>query len=185
MPSQPCAASGRRNLLSAEIRAALLGLVPAAIAWGGLRMLPEAGVEVFARGAATLAALLSGSHLARVPDGWLLSGAAQPVVVTEACSATGYFVTVAALLGWRLARAGRRPARVVALALVSAFPLTLAVNALRVVVLMQAHRWVIPRFPDAYGPFLHLLTGVAVFLPALIGLNLFLEFHGNTRRSSG
>ena len=60
--------------------------------------------------------------------------------------------------------------------LVMAVPLTLAINALRIIVVTQAHVWVIPLLPPAYEAFLHLLTGVAVFLPALIGLNGLLEF---------
>lgn len=68
--------------------------------------------------------------------------------------------------------------------MVAALPLTLMVNAVRIVALRQAHQWIIPRLPAAYGHFLHMLAGVAVFLPALIGLSLLLEFYGNPRRSS-
>ena len=63
----------------------------------------------------------------------------------------------------------------------SPLPLTLFVNALRVVTVTAAHRWLIPLLPSAYDAFLHLLTGVAIFLPALIALNLLLETHGRPR----
>jgi exosortase/archaeosortase family protein len=159
-------------------------MAAAALAWCGLAMFPGGEIEGFARGAAALAALFTGAPLVRVEDGWLLAGAGQPVVVTAACSATGYFVTVAALLAWRLALTGRNLMAAVGLAVVGAVPLTLAVNGLRVVVLMQAHRWIIPRFPAGYGHFLHLLVGVGVFLPLLIGLNLILEYYGSLRQQS-
>jgi len=38
-----------------------------------------------------------------------------------------------------------------------------------------------PRLEPEVAAFLHLLTGVAVFLPALIALNLLLEYHGRSR----
>lgn len=172
------------NQRGAEFRATLLSLAAAGVAWGGLQVLPQAGMEVFARGAALMAGWLTGAHPVRVDDGWLLAEGTPPVVVSEACSATGYFIIVAALLGWRLARGGRGRVQAAALAIAAAFPLTLAINALRVVVVMQAHRWVIPRLPEADAPFLHLLAGVAVFLPALIGLNLLLESHAILRQRS-
>jgi exosortase/archaeosortase family protein len=169
------------KLSAGEVRAGLHGLLASGLAWGGLQFYPTADVKWFARGAAGIASLLAGSPVERIDAGWLLGGASQPVVVSEACSATGYFLTVVALLGWRLAQRGFSPVVAVPAALVGGFVFTLFVNALRVVALMHAHHWVIPRFPDSYAPFLHLLTGVAVFLPALIALNLLLEFYGNRR----
>jgi exosortase/archaeosortase family protein len=168
--------------LGGELRAGICGVLAAGLAKGGLWLFPQAELEWFARGAASLAALLTGAPVARVEQGWLLAGAAQPVVVSELCSATGYFVVVAALLGWRLAQIRGAFLPALAGAMVAAFPVTLAVNALRVVAVIQAHRWVIPKFPAAYASFLHLLVGVGVFLPALIALNLLLEFYGNSRR---
>jgi hypothetical protein len=38
--------------------------------------------------------------------------------------------------------------------------------------------------PEAYGAFLHMLTGAAVFLPALITLNLIFEIYGRSRSTS-
>lgn len=52
-----------------------------------------------------------------------------------------------------------------------ALPLSIFLNSLRVVVVAQAHRWFIDHFPASYGPFLHMATGVAIFLPSLIALN--------------
>jgi exosortase/archaeosortase family protein len=163
-------------------RSVVLGLLAPAVAWAGLQAFPNAEVEWFARGTGLLAALLSGGSLERVDEGWLLGGSFQPVVVSAACSATHYYLTNVALLAWRLAPGRFSAPAVTGLAIAGAFPLVFFVNALRVIVVMHAHHWVIPQLPEAYGPFLHLLAGVAVFLPALVGLNLALEFYGNTRR---
>lgn len=184
MPDAIRAGETNRLRPGAELRAVLTGLCAVALACIGLRIFPAAEVELFGRGTGGLVALLTGRPIARAEDGWMLAGADRAVLVSAACSATGYFLMVVALLGWRLARTPLHAPVAGVTAIVAALPVTIFVNALRVVALLQAHRWLIPRFPENYGPFLHLLTGVGVFLPALIGLNLILEFHGNSRRRS-
>jgi len=149
-----------------------------------LKTVPWMEPDIFIAGAARLAGWVSGAAAERAPDGWTLAFAGQPLLVTAACSATDFFLMTAALLGWHGARRVDRPALLpvaAAAALVMAVPVTLAVNALRLVAVAHAHRWVIPRLPPAYDAFLHQLTGVAVFLPALIALNLLLEYHGRSR----
>lgn len=147
-------------------------------AWPGLQ------TACFAQGSARLAALLAGSPVLRVESGWMLHVAQQAVVVTEACSATGFFLTAAALLAWHLARRGRSFAVAALFALGLALPATLAINALRVVAVAHLHRWVIPALPESWGAFAHMIAGVAVFLPALIVLNLLLESHAEHRTAS-
>jgi len=102
-------------------------------------------------------------------------------VVTEACSGTSFFVMVAALVGWLVGKHFRYTAVACLMAMVGALPLAIAINAVRIVAVTQAHRWVIPHFPESYGSFLHMLTGMAAFLPALIALNLAFETYGNSR----
>lgn len=164
-----------------EIRAALATLLAAATGWLVLVRWPELEIGLFARGAARGAGLLCGSPVLRAAEGWQLPAAQTPLLVSTACSGTDYFLIVAALLGWRLARSGRSPWLAAPVAVVAAAPLTIAVNALRLAALAQAHRWIIPLLPETYAHYLHLLTGVAVFLPALIGLHLFLEYHERHR----
>jgi len=164
-----------------EVRPILAGAGVAMAAWLLLKVAPQLEIEAFARVAASLAGLLSGRGVMRIADGWLLPGAGRPVVVTAACSATGYFLILCALLGWRLSQRKRRIAVALGAAIPMAFALAVLVNSLRVVALVQAHRWVIPRFPESYGALLHMLAGVAVFLPALIALNLLLETYGRSR----
>lgn len=139
--------------------------------------------DVFAHGAARLAGLFLGVPGVRMEDGWALPFAAQPVMVTTACAATDFYLMAAALLAWHfMRRAGRMawlPA-VVAAALLAALPVTLLVNALRIVAVAHAHHWVISRLPASYDAFLHMLTGASVFLPALIALNLLLELYGRS-----
>ncbi|MEO0055089.1 MAG: hypothetical protein RLZZ50_1036 [Verrucomicrobiota bacterium] len=161
-------------------------LSAAALALAGgllaLRLAPELPLELFARGAARLASLFLGAPGLRIDEGWALPFAAQPVLVTKACSATDFYLMAATVLGWHLMRRARGLAWlpvVSAAALLAALPLTLFVNALRIVAVAHAHHWVISRVPPAYEPFLHMLAGAGVFLPALIALNLLLELHGH------
>jgi exosortase/archaeosortase family protein len=146
-----------------------------------LKLIPSLELALFAGGSARLASLFTGAPLLRVEEGWALATTGMPVVVTAACSATGYFLMVAALLGWQFARRGMSLGGAVVSGLIIGLPLSIAVNSLRIVAVMQAHRWAIPLLPEAYGSFLHMLTGVAIFLPALIALNLLLEYHGRHR----
>ena len=158
--------------------AAGAGLLAAACGGLLLVLFPPLELELFARGAAQLAGLLSGAPVLRSAEGWLLPSANLPVLVTSACSGADYFLIVAVLLGWHLSRRGRALPRAVLCGTVFACPLAIAVNALRIATLAQMHRWFIPLLPVSYAPFLHMLTGVAVFLPALIALHLLLEYHG-------
>lgn len=148
----------------------------------GLKLFPEGVEAVFIGGAARLASLFSGAAAVRMEDGWALAIAGQPVLVTEACSATDFYLMTVVVVGWHLALRMRWPLAAAG-AVVVAVPVTLFVNALRIIAVAQAHRWVIPRMPEAYEAFLHMLTGAAVFLPALIVLNLIFEHYGHARNS--
>jgi|GEM_PF-2421999 len=140
-----------------------------------LKLLPGLELKLFARGAAGLASLFTGQPVARVENGWMLPDANLPIVVTQACSATDFFLIIAALVAWRLAARGLTVGGALVSGLAVALPLSIFINALRVVVVARAHRWFIDRFPQSYGPFLHMATGVAVFLPSLIALNVLLD----------
>jgi exosortase/archaeosortase family protein len=161
-------------------------LVALGAAGGGallLKTLPWLETDVFIAGAARLAGLLTGVPTMSTDEGWALFFSGQPVLVTVACSATDFFLMTVALCGWHFAQ-GLRPALLLgaaAGALVVAVPVALFINALRLIAVAQAHRWVIPRLPPAYGSFLHMFTGAVVFLTALIVLNLLLEIYGRSR----
>lgn len=174
--------------LTARIRPTAVALTTLTAACVGLHRWSEARDAVFVGGAARLVSLWSGTARLPTAEGWALPLTSTPVIVTAACSATDFYVMVATLLSWHLARRWPRDggaAAAVASALIIALPLTLLVNALRIIAVAAAHRWVIPRLPPAYDAFLHLLTGAAVFLPALILLNLTLEsLHGPLRFTS-
>ena len=146
--------------------------------------LPAWVEAVFIGGAARLTGLFAGVPVVRMDEGWALGFAEPPLMVTGACSATDFFVITTVLLGWHFARRTKRAAWLPAAAagaLAMAVPLTIFINALRLIAVAQAHRWVIPRMPAAYEAFLHMLTGMAVFLPALIALNFLFEIYGRFR----
>jgi len=159
----------------------VVGLAAAAAGGVVLRILPSLELGFFARGAAGLAGLFSGAAVVAGDGGWMLGYAGRPMLVTVACSATDYFLIVTALIAWRMAAQGQPAWRAALYGLGAALPLAIFVNALRILTVAQAHRWVIPLFPATYGPFLHMVAGAAVFLPALIAISLTLEFYGRSR----
>jgi len=165
-------------------RAPLAAFLAVSCAWLLLRLVPAVEIEVFARAAAVVASVLTGSPVVRVDEGWMLAGLEPRLVVSAACSAADYFLITTTLFAWHLARRQPRLAVAVMGGLAVALPVTWLVNAVRIVVVGQVHRWVIPHFPEAYSAFLHLCAGVIVFLPALIVLNLLLESHGNRAHRS-
>ena len=166
---------------AASLRPILTGFLAATVGGTLLKLFPSLEVDVFSKGTAHLAGLFTGAPAIRIDEGWVLPSDGRPILVTTACSASHYCLIVAFVVGAHLCRRGKSALHSSLSGLVLAFPLCLLVNALRVIAVTQVHRWIIPRLPEAYGPFLHLITGVAIFLPALIALNLLLEFYA--RRS--
>lgn len=140
--------------------------------------LPGFETHVLSAGAARLAAFFSCSHVLSTEAGYALPNASVPVVVSAACSAADFYVLLATLTAWQLTRARWPVVLAGAIAVTAALPLTVFVNALRIVAVAGAHRWIIPHFPPTYAALVHMATGVAVFLPALIAANLFLETYG-------
>jgi exosortase/archaeosortase family protein len=159
----------------------IAGVAAAAIGALVLSVTPQLRTELFAAGAAQIAASLLGADVVRGEATWLIELSDRTVAVTGACSGTDFFLMVAALLGWRLTREDRSFVRTVLTGLALALPVTLLVNAMRVVAVAQAHRWVIPLLPERHGAFAHMATGAAVFLPSLIVLNLVLELYAKRR----
>jgi exosortase/archaeosortase family protein len=173
-----------RFLEPPSVRGFAAGLVAAAFGALLLRLFPGLELKLFAGSAARLVGLFTGSPVLWTGQCWELPSATVPVAITAACSATDFFLMAAALIAWQLARRGRRLAFAIPTGVVVAAPLAISINALRIIAVAEAHRWVIPLFPDAYEPLLHMLTGAAVFLPSLIVLNLLLEFHGRRHTPS-
>ncbi len=149
-----------------------------------LQALPALRIELFAAGAARIAAFLTGSELTRGDAAWLLPFGDRTVAVTSGCSGTDFYLMVAGLLGWKIFGRGQSWIRGVLASLAVALPIAMLVNALRVVAVTQAHRWLIPLLPDRHGAFAHMLTGVAIFLPSLIALNFALETYAKRHRST-
>jgi len=176
-----------RRLATFPLGPVLVALCAAGAGGVLLKLVSALETDVFVAGAARLAGVISGVPAEAGADGWMLAFAGQPLLVTTACSATDFFLMVAALLGWHGALRTERPVLLPVagvVALIAAVPVTLFINALRLIAVAHAHVWVIPRMPEAYGAFLHMLTGVAVFLPSLIALNLIFEIYGRSRTPS-
>ena len=159
-------------------------VIGAALAFALVHGLPAAELQCFAQGPARIASLFSGAPMLEAEHGWVLPLAHQPVLVSTACSGATFFIITAALLSWHCARRIRSAPVAIPLAVGAAFIVTIGINALRIICLIQAHRWLIPLLPDNYSAFAHMLVGVAVFLPALIALNALLEFYGYSKAST-
>ena len=87
------------------------------------------------------------------------------LAVTRACAATDFFALVAAvLLTDRMLREGWRWRQLVLLPI--AWTVTLAVNSLRIIALVPVDAV----FPKDHAPIVHLLAGVAFFLPVFAGI---------------
>jgi len=166
------------------VRAIWAGSATLAIGWILLNTFPSCEIDVFSAGAARVAGIVTGLPTFRVEQGWMLPTAGPwSVVVSPACSASHYFLMISALLSGHFARRGHSLVLSVAIGLLVGFPLTLLINALRILSVIQVYRWVVPHVLARRVPFLHTLTGVAVFLPCLIGINLLLEKYGSVFRS--
>ena len=134
----------------------------------GLAMLSDSVIlALFCRVPAEVAAFYYGVPV----DSGTLSFTAHGVTlaVTRACAAADFFALVAAvLLTARMARKMPVVGRVIRAAsgLFFAWIITLAVNSLRIIALVPVDAL----FPKDHMPIVHLLAGVAFFLPAFAGI---------------
>ena len=105
------------------------------------------------------------------------------LVVTRACAATDFFaMVVAVLLTARILREGWRWRQLALLPI--AWGITLAVNSLRIIALVPVDAV----FPKDHAPVVHLLAGVAFFLPAFAGVwwySFNRDSYGNHKERKG
>ncbi|MGF1530306.1 MAG: hypothetical protein ACFCU4_02985 [Puniceicoccaceae bacterium] len=143
---------------------------------------PELETTIFARGAAELAAFLSGSPLVRVESGWVLPFKDQLLLVDRSCSGATFFLMLTAVITLHLAHMEIIPLFIlrcmapIFLSLVLVFP----INAFRILSLHQLHQSVFPHFPENWVPLAHLGVGIFIFLPSLILINLALQHYDST-----
>ena len=125
-----------------------------------LAFLPEAKILAsFCRVPAEVAAFYYGVPLE--PETLSFTARGVTLAVTRACAATDFFALVAAvLLTARILREGWRWRQLALLPI--AWGITLAVNSLRIIALIPVDTV----FPKDHAPVVHLLAGVAFFLPA-------------------
>lgn len=155
-----------------------------ALVIAALRQWPAIEMDVLAQGAARVASLFLGCPLIREEVGWTLESSRVASTVSAACSGADFLAIFAVVLAWRLTARGLNTARSLAITLTASVPLVIVINAVRIVAVTHAHRWVIPLFPASCSAFLHLATGVAVFLPALIFLHVLLPDPPASRANS-
>ena len=141
------------------IFAAFCGLIKLILA-----ALPESAILAsFCRVPAEVAAFYYGVPLEVEALSFTAKGVT--LAVTRACAATDFFALVAAvLLTAQILREGWRWQQLVQLPI--AWAITLAVNSLRIVALVPVDAV----FPKDHAPVVHLLAGVAFFLPAFAGV---------------
>ena len=144
-------------------------------------LIPQLEIQLFARGAATLAGLLSGAPVFPDASGWIMPILSQRALINGACSGTDFYLLTATLIAWHLPGYFKRPHLSIPLALLGGLIFTISVNALRILCVAHAHYWIIPNVPENYANFIHMSLGAAVFLPALILLNIAFEYHDRKR----
>ena len=129
-----------------------------------LAALPDSVILAsFCRVPAEVAAFYYGVPLEMETLSFTAKGAT--LAVTLACAATDFFaMVVAALLMARISSEGWRWRQLVLLPI--AWVITLAVNSLRIIALVPVDAV----FPKDHAPVVHLLAGVAFFLPAFAGV---------------
>ena len=129
-----------------------------------LAALPDSVILAsFCRVPAEVAAFYYGVPLEMETLSFTAKGAT--LAVTLACAATDFFaMVVAVLLTARILREGWRWRQLALLPI--AWVITLAVNSLRIVALVPVDAV----FPKDHAPVVHLLAGVAFFLPAFVGV---------------
>ena len=129
-----------------------------------LAALPDSAIRAsFCRVPAEVAAFYYGMPLEMETLSFTAKGVT--LAVTWACAATDFFALVAAVLltarilseGWRWRQLALLPI---------AWGITLAVNSLRIIALVPVDSV----FPKDHAPVVHLLAGVAFFLPAFAGV---------------
>lgn len=170
MMNRPKNAPGNTDRRGRHLQPAILAALTAfGIGTAVLAKFPVLRLGFFARAAAIVAALVLGAPaVGSAPEGWTIGTRPLPLLVTAACSGADFWILVGAILAWHRARAGKALWRSAAFGLAVAPFLSIPANAVRIAALAGAHRWLIPQFPPAAASFLHLLVGVAVFLPTLI-----------------
>ena len=162
-------------------RPVIIAAIGTALAFILVNCFPAAELQIFAQGAARIASLFTGAPLVEADVGWLLPLSHRTILISEACSGATFFIITGALLCWHISRRTGHHIASIAIAFSSALALAIFINALRIICLVQAHRWLIPLLPENYAAFAHMLVGIAVFLPALIALNALLEFYGTSK----
>lgn len=152
--------SRRPWFLCLALLAALLAVEGAAAAWL---------LTLFSRPAGWLASWALGCPAVWIPgEGLRLLISEGEVLVNHGCSGFGFFTILLILVTWY------RPRRLPVM-LVPVYLLTLVINAARIVLAVYAQVFTVRFWMPELGPAVHLVAGVAIFLPALLIFSVLLE----------
>lgn len=117
-----------------------------------------------------LPALLSSLYLNVPHEGSvLILSASQTFEVKRACGGSDFFVMVFAMVSWYYLKASR-PRWGLALLAIPVWLLVNGVNSLRIVTLVWVHAVGQAFVPERFYGALHLVSGVLIFFPALLGV---------------
>ncbi|MBL7115168.1 MAG: hypothetical protein ISS35_05325 [Kiritimatiellae bacterium] len=130
---------------------------------------------VFCLPAARFSAFFLGAPCVRVDDGYLIENAVLPVLVSLACSGTGFFVLLTAMLLGLICRY-RKPSLPLAFGvIVAAYGISLVTNVCRITLGYFASVGARCLLPECLWAGIHLSVGVLVFLSALVGVYICTE----------
>lgn len=156
----------------------LLLLSPLTFGFAGIRL------AAFSQPAARLSSIFLGAPCNATAQGYRIECAALPVLVSLACSGTGFFVLLTAMLAGLLCRYRRLTPLTIATALVAAYAVTLLTNACRITLGWFASVWARHTLPESMWPGVHLSVGVLVFMSALVGVYVWVEWRLDHERNA-
>lgn len=153
----------RSNIKYLAITAILLVSLPLA------EMFPGFWIHFFCRPAAAIASWMMGVGCIDVDDGCLLLCGTLPVRVTVACSAAKYFFLLNALIvGLAFESRDRMNRWNMVLLVISTWPVTVYVNAVRIYLGWVAGVWSSEVLPSDFRYSIHTAVGVLVFSVFLV-----------------
>jgi exosortase/archaeosortase family protein len=130
---------------------------------------------VFCFPAAQLSAIFLGAPCVPVGEGYLIERASLPILVSLACSGTGFFVLLTALLLGLLCRYRKLSLPLAFGTIVAAYGIALMTNVCRITLGFFASVGARCVLPECMWAGIHLSVGVLVFLSALVGVYICIE----------
>jgi exosortase K len=153
--------------------AVIVALLPLSFRLAGFRQM------FFCFPAAQLSALFLSAPCVRVAEGYLIEVGDLPILVSLACSGSGFFVLLLAMMLGLVCRHNKLSVTSVSLVAIAAYGVMLVANVCRItlgffVAVLSRHI-----LPECLWAGIHLCVGVLVFLCALVLVYLYMEWRLN------